>query len=285
MKRVVSLLSALILCVLLCACGGGRSAVPETQPTEQAVVTELPATPIPTAAPSPLTLVLPEPTEGWAESYAAFIDDNYDIFAALWPEGLSGVGFIDLDLDGTPEMIVFDQGASATLGVQIFDLIDGSVYCVSSVLDSAAGAFGDDYFSRISVCASFFESFRLSYTGEGYCFWVSSANGTLESSWDELVRFDCMDGVLTPESVCGRYIESNAETGLVVTQHYTVCGEESSEAAYEAAAGAYRSGHDLGYDGRGVFLWSDMNRYDTTYDGLMAMVRDAAAIYAPITVS
>ena len=284
MKRVVVIL-AVLLASTLCACGGGQEVLPEPEPTAAPVATEAPATPTPTAPPSPIVLVLPEPTPGWADSYIDFIDNNYDIFAALWPEGLTGVGFVDLDLDGTPEMVVFDQGASATLGVQLFDLIDGRVWCVSSVLDSAAGAFGDDYFSRISVCASYFEAFRLTSTAAGYTFWVSSSNGTLESSWDEIVRFDCTDGVLTPESVCGRYLESDAETGLVVTQHYTVGGEETDEEAYEAAAAVYQSGLDAGYDAKGVFLWNDMNRYDTTYDGFMAMARDAAAAYVPIAVS
>lgn len=282
MRRLFILLLTAAMLFALCACGNGQEAEPTAEPTAEQITTEVPATPEPTAPPSPAVLAPPEAPEGWAESYINFIDDNYDIFAALWPEGITGVGFIDLDLDGTPEMIVFDQGASATLGAQIFDLIDGQVFCVSSVLDSAAGAFGDDYFSRISVCASYFEAFRLSFTGAGYTFWVSSSNGTLESSWDEIIRFDCTDGVLTPESVCGRYLESNAETGLVVEQHYTVGGEEADEAAYEEAASVYRGGEDLGYDGKGVFLWSDMSRYDTTYDGLLAMARDAAGAYVPI---
>ena len=229
------------------------------------------------------TVELPEPEEGWAESYLAFIDNNYDIIAALWPEGLTGVGFIDLDLDGTPEMVVFDLGASATLGAQLFDVVDGEVYCISSVLDTAAGAFGDDYFSRISVCASYFEAFRLSYVGDAYTFWISSSNGTLESSWDEIIRFDSTDGILTPESVCGRYLESDAETGLIVAQHYTAAGEETDEKAYEEAAAAYFGAGDTGYDAKGVFLWNDMNRYDTTYDGFLAMARDAAESYLPVT--
>ena len=87
------------------------------------------------------TLELPQPAAGWQDSYLAFLDDCYDIFAALWPDGISGLGFIDLDLDGTPELVVFDQGASATMGVHLFDLSGDWVYCVSSELDSAAGAF------------------------------------------------------------------------------------------------------------------------------------------------
>lgn len=229
------------------------------------------------------SLSLPEAAEGWEESYIAFIDDNYDIFAALWPEGLTGVGFIDLDLDGTPEMAVFDPGASATMGVQLFDLADGQVYCVSSVLESAAGAFGDEHFSRVSVCASYFESFRLARTDDGgYCFWINSANGTLESSWDEIIRFDSDGGVLTPVSVCARYLESDTESGQVTAEKYETADGTTDAAGYESAAAVYTEAEDMGYDAQGVFLWNDMSLYDTTREGFLAMARDAAALYVPV---
>ena len=292
MKRLECLMLAAIIALLLCACGAAgadaaaqdSAAAPaaETEPTDPPAAEE---TEEATAPPAPMTLDLPAPEDGWAESYLAFLDDNYDILAALWPEGLTGVGFIDLDLDGTPEMILFDLGASATLGVQMFDAKDGQVYCVSSVQENAAGAFGDEYFSRVSVCTSYFEAFRLSVTANGYCFWVDSANGTLESSWDELVRFDCEDGILTPVSICGRYLETDGETGAVVAERYTVAGEESDAESYTAVFKVYSEARDTGYDAAGVFLWSDIQRYDTTYDGLMAMARDAAEAYVPIDVS
>ena len=112
----------------------------------------------------PDTLTLAPAVEGWADSYIAFLDSNYDIFAALWPDGMGGAAFMDLDLDGTPEMVLFDQGASVAMGAHIFDLIGGQVYCVSSALDSAAGAFNGSYFSSVHVNAGFFEAFRLSMT-------------------------------------------------------------------------------------------------------------------------
>ena len=292
MKRLEILMLAAIVAVLLCACGAVGADAAEQTPaavvTAESEPTEAPAAEDPseaTAPPSPMTLELPEPEDGWAERYLAFLDDNYDILAALWPEGLTGVGFIDLDLDGTPEMVLFDLGASATLGVQMFDAADGQVCCVSSVQESAAGAFGDEHFSRVSVCTSYFEAFRLSVTTNGYCFWVNSANGTLESSWDELVRFDCEDGILTPVSVCGRYLETDGETGAVVAERYTVAGEDADAESYAAAFRVYSEARDTGYDAAGVFLWSDIQRYDTTYDGLMAMARDAAEAYVPIDVS
>lgn len=289
MKRLANFIWAMVIAVSLCGCGTAQGAeaapAPETiTPEETAAPVETAAadTPAPTAQPHPAVLETGEPEDGWAEAYLAFLDDNYDIFAALWPDGITGVGFIDLDLDGTPEMIVFDQGASATLGVQFFDFIGGQVYCVSSVQEGAAGAFDDTYFSPVSVCASFFESFRLSKTADGYCFWVTSANGTMESSWDEIIRFDCVDGVLTPVSVCARFLESDPESGQVVAERYTVSGETSDAVGYQAAAAEYTDAADTSHEARGVFLWNDMARYDTTYDGLMTMAQDAVEAYVPI---
>ena len=293
MKRLICLILCILMAVSLTACSLLRRSEPAVSETSPPVAV---VTPIPTAPPSaivlptdkpgpesaPYELSLPEPVEGWADSYISFLDDNYDIFAALWPEGITGVGFIDLDLDGTPEMVVFDAGAAATMGVQFFDLIDGKVFCVSSVLEDAAGAFGREHYSQVSVCASFFESFRLSYADGRYCFWVDSANGTMESSWDEIVRFDCVNGALTPVSVCARFLENDAETGLVVTERYVVGSTQTDAASFDEAAKKYTDGLDMSYDADGVFLWNDLNRYDTTYDGLMAMAKDAVEQYAAI---
>ncbi len=278
MKRLSTILLAALLLLGMSACGAGaEEASSETRPEdtpEVAVVQE-----------SEETASLPSAETGWETAYLAFLEDNYDIFAALWPEGLSGVGFIDLDLDGTPELLVFDLGASATLGVQIFDLVDGQVYCVSSVTESAAGAFGGEHFSKISVCASYFEAFRLVEQAGERNFWVRSTNGTLESTWDELIRFDCVDGVLVPVSVCGQYMESDIETGDIVAEEYTVAGAVSDAAGYEEAAEAFEQGIDTGYEAVGMFLWDNMKRYDTTYDGFLAMAADAATAYVPATAS
>ena len=289
MRRFSAVLLAVGLILSLCACGGGE--VRQDAPASEVKETEIPVVLAPTAVPreepadQPPALTVSEPVVGWEESYLTFLSDNYDIFAALWPEGLSGVGFIDLDLDGTPEMLVFDLGASATMGVQLFDLVDGQVYCISSVMDSATGAFDPTYFTPVSVCASYFESFRLIRNGDDLSFWVESANGTLESTWGEIVRFDCADGVLVPVSVCSRYLESNPETGVVFREEYTVGGEVSDEESYLRAAEPYTLGEDMGYDGSGLFLWNNMKHYDTTYEGFMAMAEDAATAHTPLELS
>ena len=230
----------------------------------------------------PDTLTLAPAVEGWADSYIAFLDSNYDIFAALWPDGMGGAAFMDLDLDGTPEMVLFDQGASVSMGAHIFDLIGGQVYCVSSALDSAVGAFNGSYFSSVHVNAGFFEAFRLSKTEAGWCFWVDSSNGTMETAWDEIVRFDNGAGVLTPVSVCQRYLEFDMYSGMVVTENYSVGGAATDNVGYDRASLVYQAGQDAGYEAKGVYRW-DSDAYTATREGLLALVRDAAAVYVPIT--
>ena len=283
MRRFAAIVLMLGLLLSLSACGGAAQEASVSTPT---ATTAPEPSPVPEETPEEAPVLTPaEPAADWQEAYLTFLSDNYDIFAALWPEGLSGVGFIDLDLDGTPEMLVFDLGASATMGVHLFDLVDGQVYCVSSVMDSASGAFDPAHFTTVSVCANYFQSFRLIRNGEECSFWVESANGTLESAWSEIVRFDCAGGVLVPVSVCSRYLESNVETGAVIAERYTVGQEESDEAGYAQAALPYTGGEDMGYEGAGLFLWNNMKRYDTTYEGFMAMARDAATAYTPVTLS
>ena len=279
MKRLIILLLAALMLLGMGACALTGADSPEAEPAA------LPAETAPPAEAAEEEISLPSAEPDWETAYLSFLEDNYDIFAALWPEGLSGVGFIDLDLDGTPELLVFDLGASATLGVQLFDLVDGQVRCVSSVIDGAAGAFGAEYFSDVSICANFFGAFRLVETEGGYSFWVQSANGTLETAWDELIRFDCVNGVLTPVSVCGRYTACDVETGEIVTEEYTVGAESAGAEDYEAAARTFTEGTDAGYEAIGMFLWDNMKRYDTTYDGFLAMASDAATAYVPAALS
>ena len=267
--RTVGVMRA-VLCLALCAalvCASGIPAAASTLPTTV-----------------PETVLLPPAAEGWADGYLTFLENSFDIFRALWPDGVSGLGFIDLDLDGTPELAVFDQGASATMGVHLFDLVDGRVYCVSSQLDSAAGAFSADYMTDVSVCANYFESFRLSRTADGWCFWVDSANGTMETAWDEFIRMDCVNGVLTPVSVCQRYLRYDPNSGTVVEEDYTVGGQNVDQQTFLAAADSYQDALDAGYEAKGVFrMQNDMDVYDTTtLEGFMALARDAAAAYSPI---
>lgn len=297
MKRMLCLILAL---TLLCALG----ACSKTEDTPVAIVTPEPTaepTAAPTTEPTPDTTAEPDAAQGgtgelpglsfytaadadeWLPLYRTWLENSFDVVAALWPDGISGIGFVDLDLDGTPELLLFDMGASAAMGLQIFDIADGAVVCVSSVNEAAAAAFGGDYFSPVSVCAQLFEDFRLVSDGEQTGFTVHSANGTPESSWDEIIRFRRGTGdVLTLESVCRCEIINDVENDTIAVENYYVDGADTDEVAYIEASQAADSAADLGYEASGVFQWNDMERYDTSLEGLLVMLDDAAALYTPI---
>lgn len=299
MKKILTFLIALAMLASLGACAARPApATPSPAPTAE-----------PTAEPAPVPTANEEPTgesaseesavstgelpglafydgelpEDWAALYRSFLKDNFDVIAALWPDGISGIGFADLDLDERPEMLLFDMGASAAMGVQFFDVADGEVVCVSSVNEAAAAAFGDEYFSPVSVCAQLFGDFRLLFDGEQSSFFVCSANGTSESSWEEVVRFTGGEGgVLRLQSVCRSEIETDTETGDIISRSFYSGGESCDEETYDIARDAVQNAKDLCYEAYGVFQWNDAENYDTSLEGLLVMLDDAAAGYPPL---
>lgn len=298
MKRILCMLFALALLCAMGACSKKEETpaqiitpAPTAEPTiETAEPTdEEPTTDTETAEPGGaselpgLSFYEAADTGTWLPLYRDFLSDSFDVIAALWPDGISGIGFIDLDLDGTPEMLLFDMGASAAMGVQFFDIVDGAVVCVSSVNEGAAAAFGGEHFSAVSVCAQLFEDFRLVSNGEQTFFTVHSANGTPESSWEEDIHFRRAQGdVLTLTSLCRCEIINDVENDTIAVENYSIEGEDCDEVAYIEAQQAVADAADLGYEAFGVFQWNDMERYDTSLEGLLVMLDDAAAGYKPI---
>lgn len=282
MRRVNSFITALMIACGLaaCLCACGANAPQQTPSPAQDTPRQIAQSP---ALPGvPETLTLPPAPEGWSDQYLAFLENNYDIFQALWPDGISGLGFIDLDLDGTPEMVVFDQGASAALGAHIFDIIDGQVLLACSGLQQAADTFGGGRCSLTDVNANFFEAFRLSRTAEGWYFWVDSSNSTMEKTWGEVIRFESGGNALVPAPVCSWSAENDPATGELISERYMAGGTEVDAAAYQQAADVYFGAEDMDYNAGGVFLWSDWDRYGVPYEGFMAMARDAVTAYVPL---
>lgn len=302
MKRSLILLLSLCFLLSFASCAAAEPAEESVTPEPEAEAEELipevaeteavaPAeTPVPAEEPATVSAVPDisavysvDMNTDWAGLYRQFLDDNFDVLAALWPDGMSGVGYIDLDLDGMPELVLFDMGASAALGVQLFDIVDGQVVCVSSMNEAAAAAFGDEYFSPIALSASAFEDFRLVYDGEKFWFALRSANGSVDYDWTELARFGCGEnGVLTLTSLCRCETETDAETGTTLNQSYTVRGETATAEAWEAAEADYAAAVDFGYEAAGVFLWEDEEHYDPSLEGLLVMADAAAAAYQPV---
>jgi len=213
--------------------------------------------------------------------FRAFLAENYQKLSDACFGGISGVGFLDLDLDGGIEMLIFDAGASAAMGLQFFDIVGDRVECVSANMQTVGALFGGEHLSELVVNANHFEDFRLvedSATGEKF-FIVESGNGAVDFLYTELIRFGSDNGTLTLRSLMFKHEDFNADSGALTGESFKLAGDTVSRAEYEAAYSGFFGGiRDTGYKARGVFLWEDSG-YETSYDGLMSMADKALALY------
>ena len=219
----------------------------------------------------------------WEEVYTNFLSENYDRLMDSCSIGIVGVGFIDLDLDGTPELLLFDSGSSAAMGVQFFDIVDGTVTCVSANVSGVGEAFGGDYLSNVTVNTNYFKNFRLMLnkeTGEQY-FCIDSSNGAMEFYYRETIQFSANNGVLSLTSLFYIRETFNEESTEATVTEYKVNGEPSTAEIYQATVESFNASNtDTQYSANGVFTWD--NNYSNTKDGLLSMAADAAAQYTPI---
>ena len=298
MKRVVLLICAL-LAFLLCACEATPAPVPTVSapPDTPAVPSAVPGTTpnpsaAPSAAPAPETA---EPTVEpvyWQDMYSAFLEDNYTAINEIFYGPPLGLGFIDLDIDGVPEMILFDGGASASLGVNLFDIIDGQVTCVSAALTSVSEHFAGDYFQDLFVNANYFEDFRLmrnQETGQ-YFFCVDSGNGAIDFYFRELILFQNAgeaeaggkDGQLSLYSYLYKYEETDVDTNESTLIRCSVDGKAVEPEEYTATLEHFQqTALDTDYEAKGIFFWT-ANSYSADIDGYSRLISDALDAYVPL---
>lgn len=278
-KRLVLVTISLLIVLLLSACvsaelyGIAPSPLPDSSPAPTAPVAS--ATPYSTPAISV--------SDGGAqleETYLSFISDNYDKLSAACFGGIAGVGFVDLDLDGRLEMLLFDAGASASMGVQFFDVIDGEVECVSANMLPMSESFGAEHLSGVVVNANYFDDFRLMQSkssGEQF-FQVISFNGAADFSYHEQIRFGSDNGVLTLTSVCYTFESYNLDTGELTSAEYKLFGKKCDESEYLAALEkSSREYTDTELDVQGVFMW-EKQEYTADKAGLLAMANAALSL-------
>lgn len=284
MRKILLALMAITLIIFLCGCGeeaGGSpelsSALPSSSPAE---TLPEPSGGVPAPQDSETPDASPSPSgedAQAAEAFRAFLSENYDKLTEVSFKSIAGVGFIDLDLDGCRELILFDAGASASMGVQIFDIIEGEVQCVSANIQAIGQAFGGGSFSSVIVNANFMEDFRLmenKATGDKF-FVVESMNGSIDASYSELIRFGDDDGALTLSSVFYKYEEYDTETGDVLLQRFRVGSIDAKISGYTSAFDRfYAENEDTGLECRGVFVWEN-NEYTENYKNFMDMVDKA----------
>lgn len=220
----------------------------------------------------------------WYADYSTFVDNHYDTLLSACGQ-ISGFAFLDLDRDGTPELLVYDQGASAAMGVNVFDLDGDEIVCVSccfdaSVLDEMSVRAGEQV-GEISINANGESSFRLlERPTDGTQFYiVESGNGAELFLWRELIEFGCDEnGLVTLESLMYRMDTYDENTHELADSEFTVSGETADADAYNEAYTAFFAGvQETGFSIPDVFLWS--GDYTQTHDSCMTMLRDAADVY------
>lgn len=299
MKKPISVFLTVIMTLAIAlsfaACGAG-----EEEPAGLSDIPSVETTPEPTTAPPASDSdIAPEPSEPpesetpspspevddteAIETFRGFLSENYQALSDACFGGISGIGFIDLDCDGSREMIIFDAGASASMGVQFFDIYNGEVECVSANMQALGDSFGGSHFTKTYVNANFFEDFRLVETvetGERF-FLVESSNGSIEFNYRELIRFGRDgDDVLTLTPLFYIQEEYDLETGDTVSAFYRIDNVDASAEDYASANSAFLGSIvDLGLEAQGVFAWTSGDpAQNDGKDGLLAMAEEAIAL-------
>jgi len=290
MKKVLPIVTLAFALILAASCTGAPP-VAETEAPASEPVTETeapldipeksPAAEETGPAPEPTPTPAPEKPK-WQEQYLEFLDTGFDKLQESFLGGVAGIGFVDLDLDGVPEMVLFDLGASASMGVQFFDIIGGSVECVSANMQTVGDAFGGAHYSSVYVNCNYFSDFRLMENkAGGKLFCVKSGNGANDFSYQELISFYAAGDILGLKSELYKYTEYNEE-GEEVASRYDTAGTDCTLEEYIVKFdGFFADNKDLGYEARGVFFWEDSS-YGQDYDGVMSMAKSAASFYVPI---
>ena len=285
MRRFYCILILLLVFSLLCSCASGGIFPASRSPSDKAELDSASPTDIGgnTSAPSPAPAKsIPQlDNKPRFDLYISFLSDSYEELNDAFFGGITGIGFIDLDLDGGVEMLIFDTGASAAMGLQLFDIVDDKVECVSANMEAVGKAFGGDHFSSIIVNANHFYDFRLmedKATGEKF-FIVESGNGAADFSYSELIRFGKDDGVLTLESLMYQRKEYDVDTGVLVSASFKLAGKHAEKDEYDTAyKNFFDSAEELQYKAMGAFLW-ERESYDNGKDGLLAMAKAAQMLY------
>ncbi len=286
MRKIRCILIAVLLVSLLCSCGSEGLISASSSPSDSASGTaNTSQTDIPeiTAAPSasPSHSIPQLDNKPRFNLFLAFLSDNYQELSDAFFGGISGIGFIDLDLDGGVEMLIFDAGASAAMGVQFFDIVDGKVECVSANMEEVGRTFGGENFSSVVVNANHFSDFCLMQdkkTSEKF-FIVESGNGAADFSYSELIRFGNDHGVLTLDSLMYKHEDYDLDTGALKDESFKLAGKSSDKDEYGAAyRKVFGSTDKLSYTAMGAFLWEREN-YSNGKDGLVAMANAAQTLY------
>ncbi len=267
MRKYILFLLIALLTLSLCGCDGTAVPTPDTSSPADSVSPSPDAStetdiPDPSESPEPTeTPVVKLDNEDRASRFLSYIEENYDKLLALCHGYIAGIGFIDLDCDTGIEMLIFDGGASAAMGVQFFDIVEDSVECISASSQPENAEMKGKYYTDVYVNANLFEDFRRlkDNNNDEEFFIVESGNGAIDFIYRELIRFGCGDkGQLTLEALMYKYEEYDMDTGKLLSTKYTLSGQEASQTKYdEARTALFSKAEDTKYEASGVFLWEE----------------------------
>ncbi len=284
MHKTYRLITTVLILCLLCSCSNAELSSASVQPSidssgssSQPSASIVPGDPA-QASPSQAIVV---DNKARGEFFRTFLSDNYQKLSDAFFGGISGIAFIDLDMDGGIEMLIFDAGASAAMGLQFFDIVDDNVECVSANMEAVGTSFGGEHLSDVIVNANTFEDFRLMQdkaTDEKF-FIVESGNGAADFSYTELIRFGNDNGVPTLQSLVYKHEDYNIDSGDLTGESFKLSGKAANRSVYEAAYSKFFAGvTDTGYVAKGVLLWENTD-YEDSLDGLLAMADKALTLY------
>jgi hypothetical protein len=280
MKRVYIALLILLSMLLISSCDSQTVQVsaPVSETNIISPSPETSQTPPPESVEPPSESVeVPDP----GDILISFLDEKYDAIISSSGNAIVGIGFIDLDLDNEPELILFDSGASASLGVNIFDVVGGEVCCVSASMSSLAALTNDVYLSDVIINANYMESFRLRENAETkeHFFTVESVSGSIDASYNELISFRTANGVLTLNSECFRFDEYDFDTGGITFSEFRIGIMSATEEEYEAFLTEFDADNlDLGLECEGVFTWEN-SEYTESRESFLANAYKALSLY------
>lgn len=309
MHKYLSMIAIVLSILLLTSCSNGTASTNSSETglktmQEQSKATEtndptIKETESPTLNPSTtpsgspdlklnLNLGAPEYTqEESKEIFRNFLTENYQELHESSACGITGLGFIDLDLDGCIEMIAFDAGASAAMGVEIFDIVDNEVQCITTSIESINETFSSDNTTDTYINCNYFDDFRLmeSKDGKEHFFVVNSGNGNAEFDYSELIRFGCNNGVLTLSKVAYKYTEyestepsdENSDQKIKL-QKYEVNGKPATKDEYDNIIKDYNSSYnDTAFEAKGVFGW-EKSEYSGDFDSFVKLMDEAFSL-------
>lgn len=211
----------------------------------------------------------------WESAYTAFLTNEGELPEAL-NIAVNGAGLADLDVDGTPELILFDPGSGASNGINIFDIdANGQVVCVS-----AASMFNGG-FTPISIFGSDANMFHLVKTEPGQlAYYCISSNSTEGYAYEAYISFVQGDLLSLKELA---FVEEEADPAFPdeKSYRYRVDGNETTDDAYVRKVDAFLgNAEELPANVSAVMLTDKGDTSDM--QGALEMFKEAAAKYQPL---